>query len=51
MAEVSVRGLVDGVKVTTNHIMTLAGPQTMTGTLVLPQTHGASSSLTLVNVR
>ena len=42
MAEIRVRGLVDGVKVTTSHVMTLNGAQSMSGNLVLHQTKGAS---------
>ncbi|XP_063865670.1 uncharacterized protein LOC135103410 isoform X1 [Scylla paramamosain] len=39
---IRVRGLIDGVKITTSHVMTLVGPQTMSGNLVLHQTQGAS---------
>lgn len=50
MAEVSVLGLVDGVKVTTSHIMTIAERQTMTGSLHLTQTHGVFIFSLLINV-
>lgn len=44
MAEVSVGGLVDGMEVTSRHVLTRTGRQTMTKTILVNHPHGESSA-------